>query len=565
MQQSVDTDTIISMRHLMAHGREELGPYSLESLRFRPDGSEDANCVLNQPKYREAVILITGENFGCGSSREAAVWSLLGRGIRCIISPSFGDIFHSNCLQNGLLPVVLPAAEIQRLAAEVAQSADGSLTVDLPAQRVIYPTGYSVTFSMDRGQRHALLEGLDEIGMTLKLESSIAAYQQKSRAQHPWMYELGTQRRTQLLMLPGDGIGSEVMAQVKRVVQWFIGRRNIAADLHEELYGIPSWRVHGQIIGANAWDAIRGADAILFGATGSPEYESIPRQYWMPDNLFRIRKELGLFANLRPVRMYDALSEHSTLRPEVVRGADLMIVREIAGGVHFGLPRGIEDIGNGERRAVNTISYTTKEIERIARVAFEQARVRKNKVCSVDKANILENGMLWREVVQSVHDAEYPDIDLTHMYVDNAAMQLVRNPGQFDVILTDNMFGDILSDCAAMVAGSIGMLPSAALGAVDAQGRRRALYEPVHGSAPDLQGKHVANPLGAIMSFGMCLQYSLNKPQEAQLLSQAVERALGAGIRTADVAGTAPTVSTDAMGDGVIEALESIQSNLEMA
>jgi 3-isopropylmalate dehydrogenase len=272
---------------------------------------------------------------------------------------------------------------------------------------------------------------------------------------------------------------------------------------------------------------------------------------------------LGLFANLRPVRMYDALIEQSSLRPEVVRGADLMIVRELAGGAYFGSPRGIEDLGNGKRRAINTIVYTTGEIERIARVAFEQARVRQNRVCSVDKANVLEFGVLWREVVQSVHDTEYPDIELNHMYVDNAAMQLVREPRQFDVLLTENLFGDILSDCAAMVGGSIGMLPSASLGEVDAQGRRRALYEPIHGSAPDLQGKHVANPLGAIASFGMCMQYSLNRPQEAQLLRRAVDHAMKKGARTADIAGAAPSLSTEVMGDAVIAALDYFQTTLE--
>ena len=563
IRSNVDTDTIVRIGRLMDFGRGELGPYCLESLRYRTDGSEEPGFVLNQPRYRSASILLAGDNFGCGSSREAAVWSLYDYGIRCIISPAFGDIFFTNCLRNGLLPVVLPASEIQQLASELQQSPDARMSVDLVDQRVTSASGRLIPFSMDPGQREALLAGLDEISVTLKLASAIDAHEEKERESRPWLYRSSTPAPARLLILSGDGIGTEVMAQVERIAQWFIAHRKLPAQLHSELYGISSWRRHGAVVSPQAWREIREADAILFGATGSPEYETIPREHWIPDNLLRIRSELGLFANLRPVRMYDALSEHSSLRPEVVRGADLLIVRELAGGAYFGSPRGIQDIGAGMRRAVNTIVYTTAEIERIARIAFEQARIRRNRVCSVDKANVLEFGMLWREVVQSVHDREYPDIELSHMYVDNAAMQLVRDPRQFDVLLTENLFGDILSDCAAMVAGSIGMLPSASLSDPDSTGRRRALYEPIHGSAPDLEGRHVANPLGAIMSFGLCMQFSLNKPQEAQLLRDAVDQALKSGTRTADIAGKGPAVSTEAMGDAMIVALESLVARRE--
>jgi 3-isopropylmalate dehydrogenase len=361
-----------------------------------------------------------------------------------------------------------------------------------------------------------------------------------------------------VLLLAGDGIGPEIMEQVRRVVTWFIKHRAVNVDLREELYGVSSWKAHGEVLREQAWNEIRAADAILFGATGSPEYDGIPAEQWQPDNLLRIRRELDLFANLRPICMSERLSGMSTLRPEVIAGADLLIVRELAGGIYFGLPRGIENLEQGGRRAFNTTVYTSAEIERVARIAFELARSRRRRVCSVDKANVCEVGVLWREVVQELADAEYPDVDLQHMYVDNAAMQLVRAPRQFDVLLTENLFGDILSDCAAMVAGSIGMLPSASLGRADAQGHRRALYEPIHGSAPDIAGTNVANPIGAILSFAMCLEFSLGSPREAQVLRHAVDAALETGIRTRDIAfaGVA-AASTVAMGDAVMAALEA--------
>jgi 3-isopropylmalate dehydrogenase len=558
LRQNVDTDTIIRIQRLMAFERGELGPYCLESLRYRTDGSADEAFVLNLPRYAGASILVVGENFGCGSSREAAVWSLYDYGIRCIVGSSFGDIFYTNCLQNGLLPVILPVEQVRELAARVGESYEPRLTIDLRSQQITRADGTIIPFSIDPTQRNALLGGLDEIDMTLKLESSIAAHQARTRQERPWIHGNEAADTFELLILAGDGIGPEIMAQVKRVVEWFQTKRRLPVAVSEEPYGISSWRAHGAVVRPETWDAIRAADAILFGATGSPDYDAIPREHWIPDNLLRIRQTLGLFANLRPVRMLDSLSEYSSLRPEIVRGADILIVRELAGGAYFGLPRGIEELGGGERRAVNTIVYTSAEVRRIARVAFEEARVRSNRVCSVDKANVLEFGMLWREVVQTVHDEEFPDVELSHMYVDNCAMQLVREPRQFDVLLTENLFGDILSDCAAMVAGSIGMLPSASLGLPNAKGRRPALYEPIHGSAPTLAGKHVANPLGALMSFGECLHYSLGRPQDAKLLQRAIEHALRQGVRTADIAAGAASVTTERMADAVLGALDAI-------
>jgi 3-isopropylmalate dehydrogenase len=301
------------------------------------------------------------------------------------------------------------------------------------------------------------------------------------------------------------------------------------------------------------WSAVKSADAILFGATGSPEYATIPSHHWLPDNLLRVRKELDLFCNLRPVRMAPLLSDLSTLRAEVIEGADLMLVRELSSGLYFNDPRGIVDLPGGGRRGFNTMAYTTAEVERIARAAFELARGRQGRVCSVDKANVLEVSMLWREVVQSVHDQEFPDVELQHLYVDNAAMQLVKAPKKLDVVVTGNMFGDILSDEAAMLTGSIGMLPSASLDA-----NNKGLYEPSHGSAPDIAGKGIANPLATILSAAMMLRYTLQQADAADRIESAVSSVLESGLRTTDIASAGMrTVGTREMGDAVVAAIRA--------
>jgi 3-isopropylmalate dehydrogenase len=336
-----------------------------------------------------------------------------------------------------------------------------------------------------------------------------------------------------------------------------MAERDLAIDLREELFGMLAWKAHGTLMREETWKEIQAADAILFGAIGSPEYEKLPPEATRVDQLLRMRKELDLFDNMRPVRTIEALAATSSLRAEVTKGCDMVIVRELAGGIYFGEPRGIERRADGSERAFNTCVYTTGEIERIARSAFDLARVRMGRVCSVDKANVLpETSGLWRRTVQALRDKEYPDVDLSHMYVDNCAMQLVRNPTQFDVMLTENLFGDILSDCAAMIAGSLGMLPSASLGPVREDGRRQALYEPIHGSAPDIAGKGIANPVGAILSFALCLRHSLGLPQEAARLERAVENAIASGARTADIAGKGDkTCGTAEMGDAVLTEL----------
>ena len=562
MRINIDTEVVIPIGRLIGHKRDELGPYCFEAWRYAPDGGENPEFVLNQPRYREAKILLAGDNFGCGSSREHAVWSLADFGFRCIIAPSFGDIFYWNCFQNGVLPIRLPEDQVKELAAEVEAAEQSLVTVDLESQAITTPSGRKITFTTDPERRDALLEGLDEIGMTLKLDAQIRAHQRRDRESRPWIYRREeTAHVARLLILAGDGIGSEILAEVRRVAEWFIAKRQLAVELREELYGISAWKAHGELMRKETWDEIVAADAILFGATGSPEYDKIPAEARKVDQLLRMRKELDLFCNLRPVRTLPALGASSSLRPEVIAGCDMMIVRELCGGIYFAQPRSREKLSSGGERAVNTCMYTTGEVERIARAAFDLARARSGRVCSVDKSNVLtETGGLWRDTVQALRDQHYPDIELSHMYVDNCAMQLVRAPKQFDVLVTENLFGDILSDCAAMVAGSLGMLPSASLGPLRPDGGRHALYEPIHGSAPDIAGKGIANPLGAIMSFALCLRFSLGLAQEADRLERAVDAAIFHGARTADIAQPGEkVVSTKAMGDAVVAELEQSQ------
>ena len=360
-----------------------------------------------------------------------------------------------------------------------------------------------------------------------------------------------------LLILPGDGIGPEVMVQVRRVIEWFDQRRAVSFDVKEGLVGGASYDAHGTPLTDETMADAMAADAVLFGAVGGPQYDDAPRDLRPEMGLLRLRKDLDLFANLRPALTFDALLDASTLKEEVVRGLDLLIVRESTGGVYFGTPRGIETLPDGQRRGFDTQTYTESEIRRVAAVAFDLARQRRGKVTSVEKANVMESGVLWREVVTELHKESYADVELGHMYADNCAMQLVRAPTQFDVIVSDNLFGDILSDCAAMLTGSLGMLPSATLGAPDDSGRRRALYEPVHGSAPDIAGKDVANPLACLLSFAMLLRYSFELEEDAGLIENSVRSVLKTGVRTSDIMGPgAARVSTTVMGDAIMRELD---------
>ncbi|MEO0372960.1 MAG: 3-isopropylmalate dehydrogenase, partial [Pseudomonadota bacterium] len=328
-----------------------------------------------------------------------------------------------------------------------------------------------------------------------------------------------------LLILPGDGIGPEVMAEVRKVIDWYGKKRDLTFDVSEDLVGGAAYDAHGTPLHDDTMARAQAVDAVLLGAVGGPKYDVLDFSVKPERGLLRLRKEMDLFANLRPAQCFDALADFSSLKKEVISGLDIMIVRESTSGMYFGEPRGIFEEGN-ERVGINTHRYTESEIDRVARSAFELARQRNNKVCSMEKANVMEAGILWREVVQKVHDADYADVDLTHMYADAGAMQLCRWPKQFDVVLTDNLFGDILSDTAAMLTGSLGMLPSATLGAPMANGRPKALYEPVHGSAPDIAGQGKANPIACILSFAMALRYSFDQGEEATRLETAIETVL---------------------------------------
>lgn len=361
-----------------------------------------------------------------------------------------------------------------------------------------------------------------------------------------------------LLLLPGDGIGPEVMTEVKKVAD-FLGAAGIAKfETETDLVGGAAYDAHGVAITDAAMKTALAADAVLFGAVGGPKWAKVPYEARPEAGLLRLRKDLQLFANLRPAVCYPALADASSLKREVIEGLDIMIVRELTGGVYFGEPKEIVTLENGEKRAVDTQVYTTHEIERIARVAFELAKVRRNKVTSSEKHNVMRSGVLWKDVVTKVGAAEYADVELDHHLADSLAMQLVRWPKQYDVIVTDNLFGDILSDIAAMLTGSLGMLPSASLGAEDAKtGKRKALYEPVHGSAPDIAGQGLANPIAMIGSFGMALRYSFGLGQAADFVEGAIADVLASGLRTRDIAAKgANAVSTTDMGNAIITALK---------
>ncbi|HEX5958894.1 MAG TPA: 3-isopropylmalate dehydrogenase [Hyphomicrobiaceae bacterium] len=363
-----------------------------------------------------------------------------------------------------------------------------------------------------------------------------------------------------LLLLPGDGIGPEVMAEVERIVAFFNQKGKVEFKTETGLVGGAAIDKFGTPLDDATLARADAADAVLFGAVGGPKWDKVPYEIRPEAGLLRLRKDLDLFANLRPAICYPALAEASSLRREVVEGLDILILRELTGGTYFGEPKEIVTLEDGQKRAVDTTVYTTGEIERIARVAFDLARKRRNKVHSAEKHNVMRTGVLWKEVVTSVHAKEATDVELQHILADACAMQLVRNPKQFDVIVCDNLFGDVLSDEASMLTGSIGMLPSASLGAPDPKtGRRKSLYEPVHGSAPDIAGQGLANPIAAIASYGMALRYSLGLTREADLIDQAITGALGRGLRTADIMQpNMRKVGTAEMGSAILEELERL-------
>ena len=362
-----------------------------------------------------------------------------------------------------------------------------------------------------------------------------------------------------ILLLPGDGIGPEIMAEVKKIINFLNESKKIDVEVSEELVGGASYDKNKTPLTDDVLYKAQDSDAVLLGAVGGPKYDQLEFSKRPERALLRLRKELRLFANLRPAICFSELASASSLKPEIVSGLDIMIVRELTGGIYFGEPRGVEPIENGERRGINTHVYTTKEIVRVARVAFDLAKKRNKKVTSAEKSNVMEAGLLWKEEVQKFYDenSNYKDVELSHMLADNCAMQLVRNPKQFDVIVTDNLFGDMLSDEAAMLTGSLGMLPSASLSEKDKNGRMRSMYEPCHGSAPDIAGQGIANPLAMILSFSMALKYSLDMDTVADEIDQAVQDVLKDGLRTPDIMEDGKKkVSTSEMGSAILDKLK---------
>ena len=363
-----------------------------------------------------------------------------------------------------------------------------------------------------------------------------------------------------VMVLPGDGIGVEVMAANLQLVDWLAKHKSLAFDILEDQVGGAAYDSYGTPLRDETLADAMASDAVLFGAVGGPQYDELAFELKPERGLLALRKEMDLFANLRPAIVFDALVDASTLKPDVVSGLNIMILRELCGGSYFAEPRGIDDQPNGQKKGYDTNAYSTREIERIGRVAFDLARKRDGRVTSVEKSNVMMSGVLWREVMNNLHEQEGGDVSLGHMYADNCAMQLVRNPKQFDVIVTDNLFGDLLSDCAAMLTGSLGMLPSASLGAPDPDtGLPKAMYEPVHGSAPDIAGQNLANPLAQFLSFAMMLRYSFGQAAEADLIEKAVADALASGKRTGDImAPGCEQVGTDGMTKAVLEAMDAL-------
>ena len=363
-----------------------------------------------------------------------------------------------------------------------------------------------------------------------------------------------------LLLLPGDGIGPEVMAEVKKLIAWMNSHGMGTFETEEGLCGGCAYDAHKVAITEETMAKAHAADAVIFGSVGGPKWDKVPYEVRPEAGLLRLRKDLALYANLRPAVTYPALADASSLKRELVEGLDVMILRELTGGVYFGEPKTITDLGNGQKRAVDTQVYDTYEIERIGRVAFELARKRRNKVTSMEKRNVMKTGVLWNETMTALHQREFTDVQLEHILADAGGMMLVRNPKQFDVVVTDNLFGDMLSDVAAMLTGSLGMLGSASLGDIDPKTKKRkALYEPVHGSAPDIAGKGVANPIAMIASFGMALRYSFNMGKQADMIDKAIAAALDKGLRTGDIMSSGmKQVGTQEMGDAIIAEVEKL-------
>lgn len=526
-QTNIDTDQIIPARFLSTTERAGLGRNAFNDWRWQADGSPVADFAFNQPHNAGRSVLLAGRNFGCGSSREHAPWALTDLGLRAIVSSEIADIFRGNSLKNGLLPIVLDEADVQALM----QRPDDELTIDVAARELRTPDGRVYSFRWMASRRPACWKASTSWGICW-------AVSLKSNATRVSMH-------AEIVVLPGDGIGPEVAAAAVAVLKSVATRFNHTFTFSEHDIGGIAIDRHGEPLPASTLTACQAANAVLLGAVGGPKWSDPNAKVRPEQGLLAIRKALGLYANLRPVRTHEAALHASPIKAELLQGVDFVVVRELTGGIYFG------DKTRDADSASDLCRYTVAEIERVLRSAFRLARQRRGKVTSVDKANVLETSRLWRDVAARIGREEFPDVALEHQLVDSMAMHLLAKPREYDVIVTENMFGDILTDEASMLAGSLGLLPSASLGEPGAVG----IYEPIHGSAPDIAGKGVANPYATIFSAAMLLRHSLGLETEAAAVEAAVHAVLDDGVFTADLAAKGQAVSTAAATDAVLAKL----------
>jgi 3-isopropylmalate dehydrogenase len=543
---NVDTDLIIPKNYLKGKEKTGLGRFLFDELRFKESTTiDDANkagvnqkreiidsCFLNKEEFKDAQVLITGYNFGCGSSREHACWSLYDYGFRVIIAESFGDIFYKSAPKNSLLLIKLSKEEIDSLSSYYEKSKDYTLSINLEKQFVSIGD-LKISFEISEPIKEMLLEGLDDVSNIKKYSKEFQVYEQR-KSLLPKIISVA----------PGDGIGPEVMDQTIKVLEKIGSLFGHEFLFPHVLVGGASIDEYGVPLHESQLKRIQDSDALLFGSIGGPKWDEIDPEIRPEKGLLALRKALGAYANLRPAAIFPQLIDASNFKPEVISGVDILVVRELTGGIYFGKRE--SRVVNGKREAYDTMYYNEDEIRRIMKVAFEAAMKRNKKLCSVEKANVLDVSKLWKTVTLEVAE-DYPEVEVSHLYVDNAAMQLVINPKQFDVIVTGNLFGDILSDLSSVLGGSIGLLPSASTGG------KVSMYEPIGGSAPDIAGQDKANPIAQILSAAMLLEYSFGLTKEAEAIRNAVSKTLDS-YRTADISDEkCITIGCKEMGDKIVE------------
>lgn len=533
----INTDDIIPARYMVMDTDEQLAPHAMEGI--------DANF---SSRVQQGDILVAGEDFGCGSSREHAIFALRGAGIQCVIAKTFARIFFRNAINNGIIVIESDACEKIQMGDTLEVDLDSGVIRNATRNEeyTFVPLApFAKEMISKGGLMNTIKEKLAKQGMHTASSSSMSAQSIAPKEE---------QQSLRVAVLPGDGIGPEVMDEAIKCMDSIAKRFNLHFEITQADVGGCAIDTRGLALPPATINACENAQAILFGAIGGPKWESLPPEQ-QPERaaLLPLRKHFGLFANLRPVKLFGPLVDASTLKPEVLEGMNLLVVRELTGGIYFGEPKELIETADGYE-AKDTMVYTDKEIRRIAHVAFKSAKTRGNRVTSIDKANVLESSVLWRRTVESVAK-EYPDVELSHMYVDAAAMQLIRNPSQFDVILCGNLFGDIISDEASMLTGSIGMLPSASL-----RDDGFGLYEPVHGSAPDIVGEQKANPIAMILSVAMMMRHTFKRDDAASAIEDAIKTILDKGIRSDDIMQDGCLLATTSqIGDAICAELNAIE------